>query len=156
MKPPTRPHPHKIAARTAALAWTAVNPDPRPRHRPYRFAARTVTLAWVSASVQTAVVCAVVVMYESLRYHQVPSGAWTVMALAVISLRFASFRWDKITDTDVLHRLRLAEGPCGADDLARGLGRRHGPVHLSLLRLFRGGFVAPTYSVDGVVRYISL
>ncbi|MFJ1707621.1 hypothetical protein [Kitasatospora sp. NPDC088346] len=125
------------------------------RPRPYNFAVRAAVLTWVCTSATTAVACAAVVMYDAVRYHHVASGQWTVMALAVFSLRFASSCWDKVTDADVLHRLRLLDGPCGAGALARHLGRRRGPVHLSLHRLSQAGLVAPADSVDGVVRYTS-
>ncbi|MFB8203061.1 hypothetical protein [Kitasatospora purpeofusca] len=125
------------------------------RPRPYNFAVRTAVLTWVCVSVATAVACAAVVMYDAVQYHRVASWELTVVALAVFSLRFASSQWDKITDADVLHRLRLVNGPCGAGDLARHLGRRRGPVHLSLRRLSQAGLVIPVDSVDGVVRYTS-
>ncbi|MCX4758745.1 hypothetical protein [Kitasatospora purpeofusca] len=123
------------------------------RPRPYNLAVRATVLTWVCASAATAVACAAVVMYDAVRHHRVASGELTVVALAVFSLRFASSRWDKITDADVLHRLRLADSPCGAGDLARHLVRRRGPVHLSLRRLSRAGLVVPVDSVDGTVRY---
>ncbi|MEV0188421.1 hypothetical protein AB0I39_07800 [Kitasatospora purpeofusca] len=123
------------------------------RPRPYNFAARAAVLTWVCTSATTAIACAAVVMYAAVRNHHVASGEWTGMALAIFSLRFASSRWDKITDADVLHRLRLVDGPCGAGDLARYLGRRRGPVHLSLRRLSQAGLIIPVDSVNSVVRY---
>ncbi|MFC9331410.1 hypothetical protein [Kitasatospora sp. NPDC057015] len=95
---------------------------------------------------------AVVVVYDALRYSSVASGELLITGLAVINLRLVSSLWDEITDADVLHRLRLAENPCSDRNLARHLGRRPGPVDLSLLRLFRAGLVAPVDSVNGMVR----
>ncbi|MFF2657335.1 hypothetical protein ACFVUH_08210 [Kitasatospora sp. NPDC058032] len=126
---------------------------PSARPRPCVRTVKAAALAWAVASTATAIAAAAAVLHDAVRHHVVASGYLLVTALAAISLRLATSILDDITDTEVLHRLRLAETPSSAANLARHLGRRRGPVELSLLRLLRAGLVTPVDSVNGVVRY---
>ncbi|MFC9331335.1 hypothetical protein [Kitasatospora sp. NPDC057015] len=82
-------------------------------------------------------------------------GGSLISCAAFVFLTVRAARtWDDLTDADVLRWLRGAPLPCSADRLARQLGRRPGPVRLSLGRLERDGHVVVADTVDAVSRYI--
>ncbi|MFB7672665.1 hypothetical protein ACFC26_14770 [Kitasatospora purpeofusca] len=110
----------------------------------------------MAASIAAIVAFAIAAIGDALRHRAVVALDLMALALAVLSLRAAAACWDRRTDAEVLHQLRLAESPCCACTLARRLGRRPGPVGLSLGRLQRARWVAPVDSVNGIVRYRAL
>ncbi|GAA2119372.1 hypothetical protein GCM10009759_67400 [Kitasatospora saccharophila] len=114
---------------------------------------KAAVLLWGAASASMAVTCAALAVHDALDHD--PAVAWhlIIMGLAAFHLWDAATVWDRFTDTEVLRRLRQARTPSSAANLARHLGRRPGPVHLSLLRLVRRGQVVKADTVNGIARY---
>ncbi|QKW20598.1 hypothetical protein HUT16_17345 [Kitasatospora sp. NA04385] len=114
---------------------------------------KAAVLLWGAASAATALTCAVLTVHDAFDHDPVVAWHLIVMGLAAFNLWGAATVLDRRTDTEVLHRLRLVRTPSSAADLARHLGRRPGPVRLSLLRLVRRGQAVQADIVSGVARY---
>ncbi|MFJ4676908.1 hypothetical protein [Kitasatospora sp. NPDC088783] len=114
---------------------------------------KSAILLWGAASAVLAATCAFLAVDDALRDDFRVAWHLIVTALAVFSLWGATATYDRITDTEVLRHLHLARTPSSAANLARHLGRRPGPVHLSLLRLVRRGQAVQADTVNGAARY---
>ncbi|MFJ9446715.1 hypothetical protein ACIRRH_33375 [Kitasatospora sp. NPDC101235] len=91
--------------------------------------------------------------YNALAHHAVNSGFLIVCGSFTIFTLGAARSWDDLTDTDVLALLRTAPLPHSAESAARHLGRRPGPVRLSLARLEREGRVVAVDAASATVHY---
>ncbi|GLW58209.1 hypothetical protein [Kitasatospora phosalacinea] len=114
---------------------------------------KAAVLLWGAVSAALAVTFAAFAVHDAV--DRDPAVAWHLinMGLTIFNLLSAATVWDRFTDTEVLRRLRQARTPSSAANLARHLGRRPGPVGLSLLRLVRQGQVVQADTVNGVPRF---
>ncbi|MGW3183243.1 hypothetical protein ACWDD9_28605 [Kitasatospora sp. NPDC001119] len=125
--------------------------SPAPAQSNHRL--RLVVRGLLATGIVSAVGFGALSAYNALAHHAVDSGSLILCGSFTVFTLEVARSLDDLTDADVLALLRAAPLPYSPESVARDLGRRPGPVQLSLARLEREGRIVAIDAAGATVHY---